>query len=125
MNTRGLALTLRRHIPVHIKRVTPNPMIQDDMKRFDLGQLMTNKLMALAQESEAFLQNFEDEMHATGQTLDPRPMGNHYTTPLLAPRAQRPMEDRLRHEAREVRDRLGLRADPPMVDKGDATFARS
>ena len=75
MTPRGLALNLRRHIPIHIRRATLTAMMRDDEKRFKQGKLLMNKdqLMALAQRKEAFLLEFEAEivkaMTATTQKL--------------------------------------------------------
>lgn len=69
MTSRGLALTLRCHIPLHIKRVTLTAMMRGDEKRFTKGQLLVDKdeLMALAQKKEGFLSEIEAEMRAAGQ----------------------------------------------------------
>ena len=64
MTYRGLALTLRSHIPSHIKRAILNAMMHEDERRFEMGELLVNKdeLMALAQK-EGFLSEFEPEYH--------------------------------------------------------------
>ena len=79
MTPRGLALNLRRHIPLHIRRSTLSAMMRDDEKRFEQGKLLMNKdqLMVLAQRKEAFLLEFEAEMRAAGQVPDPRPVEDH------------------------------------------------
>ena len=90
MTSRGLALNLRRHIPIHIKRVTLNTMMREDERRFDQGELLTDKdeLMALAQKKEAVLLGFEAAMRTAGQTPDPRPTEGNKLAPL--PGAPRP-----------------------------------
>ena len=54
MTSRGLALTLRRHIPMHIRRTTLNAMMREDERRFERGVLLVDKdeLMAIAQRKE-------------------------------------------------------------------------
>ena len=51
MTSRGLALTLRRHIPIHIRRTTLTAMMREDERRFERGALLVDKdeLMAIAQ----------------------------------------------------------------------------
>ena len=69
MTSRGLALTLRRHIPVHIRKATLQAMMREDERRFERGVLLVDKdeLMAIAQRKEGFLLEFEAEMRAAGQ----------------------------------------------------------
>ena len=69
----GLALTLRRHNPIHITRATLNAMMREDERRFKLGELPVDKdeVTALAQAKEGFLLESEAEMHAPSQTHDP------------------------------------------------------
>lgn len=59
MTSRGLALNLRWHIDIHIRRVALNTMAREYERRSlgDLGEQLTDKdeLMALAQKKEAFL----------------------------------------------------------------------
>ena len=50
-------------------------------------------------------------MRAAGLTPDPRAS---YAPPTPGPTVHRPMEDRLNHGGREIRDRLGTRSEPPM-----------
>ena len=71
MTSRGLALTLRRHIPIHIRRNTLNAMMREDERRFGRGAQLVDKdeLMAIAQRKEAFLLEFEVEMRAATQVL--------------------------------------------------------
>ena len=68
MTSRGLALNLRSHIPIHIRRATLNVMAREDERRFNEGELLTDKdeLMALAQKKETFLLEFEAEMRGAG-----------------------------------------------------------
>ena len=56
MTSRGLALHPRSHILVHIRRATLNAMAREDDKRFNEGELLTDKdeLMVMAQKKEAF-----------------------------------------------------------------------
>ena len=51
MTIRGLALTLRRHIPIHIRRNTLNALMREDERRFERGAPLVDKdeLMAIAQ----------------------------------------------------------------------------
>ena len=92
MTPRGLALNLRRHIPLHIRRTTLSAMMRDDEKCFEQGKLLMNKdqLMALAQRKEAFLLEFEAEMRAAGQVPDPRPVEDHQLAPPVPLRPLRP-----------------------------------
>ena len=62
MTSRGLALHLRSHIHVHIRRDTLNAMAREDEKRFNEGELLTDKdeLMVMAQKKEAFLLRVRD-----------------------------------------------------------------
>ena len=78
MTSRGLALTLRRHIPMHIRRTTLNAMMREDERRFERGVLLVDKdeLRAIAQRKEGFLLEFEAEMRAAGQVPDPRPVSD-------------------------------------------------
>ena len=64
MTSRGLTLHLRSHIPVHIRRATLNAMAREDEKRFNEGELLTDKdeLIVMAQKKETFLLEFEAEM---------------------------------------------------------------
>ena len=109
MTSRGLALHLKSHIPVHIRRATLNAMAREDEKRFNEGELLTDKdeLMVMAQKKEAFLLEFEAEMRAAGLTLDPRATESSFNAPPPAPRVHRAMEDRRNHGGRDLRDRLG------------------
>lgn len=79
MSSRGLALNLRRHIPIRIRRATLNAMNREDEKRFEMGQLLVDKeeLMEPTQKREDFLLEFEVEMRAACQTPDPRPTKNN------------------------------------------------
>ena len=63
----------------------------------------------MAQDSEAFLLEFETELRAASLTPDPRDteIGQPTTIPPKAP--PRPMEDRL--GGRDIKDRLGSRLD--------------
>ena len=119
MTSRGLALTLRRHIPVHIRRTTLAAMMREDEERFERGTLLVDKdeLMAIAQRKEGFLLEFEAEMRAAGQVPDPRPVSDdvvHQAIPLRPPRA---MGDRGGNprDVQDVRDRLATKPDdaPP------------
>ena len=116
MTSRGLALHLRSHIPVHIRRVTLNAMAREDEKRFNEGEPLIDKdeLMVMAQKKEAFLLEFESEMRAAGLVTDPRATEASYALHTAGPRVHRPVEDRPNQGGREMRDRLGTRPDPPM-----------
>ena len=114
MTTRGLALNQRRHIPIHIKRTTINAMMREDEKRFEKGTLSMDKekLMALAQREEGFLLEFEAEMRAAGQVPYPRPVSDDLLhPPPPPPRPHRAVGDRLGVQPRDIRDRLGTRAE--------------
>ena len=52
MTTRGLALNLRRHIPVHIRRITMSAMARKDKKRTQNTEPLVDKdeVIAIAQE---------------------------------------------------------------------------
>ena len=73
MTSRGLALTLRRPIPIHIRQTTLNAMMREDERRFERGVLLVDKdeLMAIAQRKEGFLLEFEAAMTAAGQVPHP------------------------------------------------------
>ena len=122
MTSRGLALTLRRHIPMHIRRTTLAAMMREDEKRYERGALLVDKdeLMAIAQRKEGFLLEFEAEMRAAGQVPDPRPVSDDVVYQATPPRPPRPMGDRGGNprdvrDVRDVRDRLGNKPDdtPP------------
>ena len=121
MTSRGLALTLRRHIPIHIRRNTLNAMMREDERRFERGVLLVDKdeLMAIAQRTEGFLLEFEAEMRAAGQVPDPRPVSDdvvHQVVQTMPPRAVGERSGNPR-DARDVRDRLGTRPeDAPAKD---------
>ena len=105
MTTCRLALNLRRHIPVHIRRSTINAMMREDEKRFEKGTLLMDKdeLMALAQRKEGILLEFEAEMRAAGQVPDPRPTGDDLPHPAPPPpRPHRVVGDRLGTQPRDV-----------------------
>lgn len=76
MSSRGVALNLRKRIPIHIRRVTMSAMRREDQKRAKSTDPLVNKdeLINIAQEEEGFLPKFEAEMRAAGQVTDPRPM---------------------------------------------------
>ena len=73
-------------------------MMREDEKRFERGTPFMDKdeLMALAQRKEGFLLEFEAEMRAAGQVLDPRPTADDLFHPAPPPpRPHRPVGDRL------------------------------
>ena len=115
MTSRGLALTLRRHIPVHIRNLaTLNAMMREDERRFDQGVLLVDKdeLMAIAQRKEGFLLEFEAEMRASGQMLDPRPTVDDIVHQTIPPRPAKVVGDRNGYrrdvrDNRDIRERLG------------------
>ena len=74
MTSRGLALTLRGHLPIHIRKATINAMLWEDKKRAKYQKPLLNKdeLIKLAQDDEGFLLEFEAEMRAAGQEPDAR-----------------------------------------------------
>ena len=113
MTSRGLALHLRCHIPVHIRYATLAHMAREDEKRFHNGDALTDKdeLMVIAQRKEAFLLEFESEMRAAGLTPDARATEASFAMQ-AAPRVHRPMEERLNHSGKDVRDRLGPTGQP-------------
>ena len=53
-------------------------MMREDERRFERGVLLVDKdeLMAIAQRKEGSLLEFEAEMRAAGQVLDPRPVSD-------------------------------------------------
>lgn len=57
MSSRGLALSFRKNIPIHIRRVTMPAMRREDQKRARYGDPLVNKdeLITIAQEEEGFL----------------------------------------------------------------------
>ena len=71
-----------------------------------------DELMALAQEGfKEFELEFKAEMRAAGQIPDPRPEEDSDLAPLPSPpRPHRPVGDRIGPAARDIRDRLGLKA---------------
>ena len=111
MTTRGLALILREHIPPHIRMATLGAMMREDMRRFKKGDALVDKdeLLKMAQDSEAFLLEFETEQRAAGLTPDARHTEHGQPAPVLPKAPPRPMEDRL--GGRDIKDRLGTRAD--------------
>ena len=119
MTSRGLALTLRRHIPVYIRRTTLAAMMREDEKRYERGAPLVDKdeLMAIAQRKEGFLLEFGAEMRAAGQVPDPQPVSDDVVYQPIPPRPPRPMGDRGGNprDVRDVRDRLGNKPDnaPP------------
>ena len=111
MTSRGLALTLRQHLPIHIRKATLLAMKAEDKKRIRRGDALINKdeLMKMAQAEEGFLLEFEAEMRAAGQVPDPRPVEEGAIEPPLAARPHRQMADRLGPQiAQELRDVLGM-----------------
>ena len=118
MTSRGLVVHLKSHIPVHIHRATLNAMAREDEKRFNEGELLTDKdeLMVMAQKKEAYLLGFEAEMRAAGLTPDPRATESSFNAPPPAPRVHRAMQDRLNHGGRDLRDSLGKRSYQPIID---------
>ena len=68
MTSRGLALTLRQHLPIHIRKATLLAMKAEDKKRIRRGDALINKdeLMKMAQAEKGFLLEFEAEMRAAG-----------------------------------------------------------
>ena len=120
MTSRGPALTLRRHIPVHIRQTTLAAMMREDEKRFERGTLLVDKdeLMAIAQREEGFLLEFEAEMRAASQVPDPRTVSDDVVHQAIPPRPPRPMGDRGGNprDVRDVRDHLGKKLDdaPPL-----------
>ena len=107
MTSRGLALTLRRHLPIHIRKVTINAMLREDKKRAKYQTPLLNKdeLINLAQEEEGFLLEFEAEMRAAGQEPDARQseeVGKVHDSS-KPPRTRSP--DRKQHVP--IQDRLG------------------
>ena len=80
-------------------------MRREDRKRFvDKRPYVTkNELLAMAQEEEAWVLEFEAEARATGSPVHPRDT-TEYKYPPLPPRSERPMEER---PHRDLRDRLG------------------
>ena len=122
MTSRGLALTLRRHIPVHFRWTTLTATMREDEKRFERGAPLADKdeVMAIAQRIEGFLLEFEAEMRAAGQVPDPRPVSDDVVYQAIPPCPPRPMGDRGGNprdvrDVRDVRDRLGNKIDdaPP------------
>ena len=121
MTSRGLALTLRRHIPMRIRRTTLNAMMREDERRFERGVLLVDKdeLTAIAQRKEGFLREFEAEMRAARQVLDPRPVSDdvvHQAVQTRPPRATsdhggNPRDGRDVQDVRDVQDRLGTKPD--------------
>ena len=69
--------------------LTPWP--EEDEKRFNEGELLTDKdeLMVMAQKKEDFLLEFEAEMRAAGLTPDPRATESSFHAPPPSPRPHR------------------------------------
>ena len=128
MTSRGLALTLRRHIPMHIKRITLNAMMREDEKRFEKGKLLVDKdeLMAIAQRKEGFLLEFEAEMRAAGQVFDPRPVSNDLVFQAAGPpRPHRAAGDRPNRPLLIGRDRPAPRGeDAPPIDNHECHLCK-
>ena len=123
MTSTGLALTLRRHLPIHIKKSTINAMLREDKKRTrgDLPLLDKDELVELTQQEEGFLLEFEAEMRAAGQEPDARQRedgGKNVDIP-KTPRARSPkrrfvpMNERLGHVNRDIRDKTLPRGGKP------------
>ena len=115
MTSIGLALTLRRHLPAHIRKSTISAMLREDKKRTrgDLPLLDKDELIELAQQEEGFLLEFETEMRAAGQEPDARQIedgGKNIDIPKL-PSARSPerkfvpMNERLGPLNRDIRDK--------------------
>ena len=123
MTSRGLALNLRRHIPIHIRRNTLAAMLREDERRFEKGKLLIDKdeLMALAQRKEAFLLEFEAEMRATGQTPDPRMVEDHQFGFPPPPRPSRPPASQ---PGREARDRGTIAGDSSPADTRECNICK-
>ena len=70
-----MAVNLRKYIPIHINRRTYSEMERQDKKRAKAKDALNNKdkLIAIAQEGEGLLFEFEVKMSAASQVLDPRP----------------------------------------------------
>ena len=112
MTSRGLALTQRRHTPIHIEKATLAVTMREDERCFCVGELLVDK------EKEGFILEFEAEMRAAGQTPNPRSGDNGQPIPLPeAPRPHRPVRERLGSRARDVKERLRPKiGDTPMMD---------
>ena len=132
MTSRGLALTLRRHIPMHIRRTTLNAMMREDERRFERGVLLVDKdeLMAIAQRMEGFLLEFEAEIRAAGQVPDPRPVSDDVVHQAVQTRPPRAMGDRGGNtrdgrDIRDARDRLGTKPeDAPAPDNRECHICK-
>ena len=61
MTSRNMALNLRKHIPIHIRRRAFSKTERQDLKRTRARDALVNKdeLIASAQETEAHLLQFE------------------------------------------------------------------
>ena len=81
--------------------------MREDMRRFKKGDPLVDKdeLLRMAQDSEAFLREFETELRVAGLTPDPRDTEIGQPTPIPPKAPSRPMEDRL--GGRDIKDRLG------------------
>ena len=102
-------VTLREHIPPHIRKATRGAMMREDMRRFKNGDALVDKdeLLKMAQDSEAFLLEFETEQRAAGLTPDARDTEHGPPASVLPKAPPRPIEDRL--GGRDIKDRLGTR----------------
>lgn len=120
MSSRGLALNLCKHIPIHIRRVTMSAMRREDQKRARSGYPLVNKdwLITIAQEEEYVLE-FEAEMRASGQVPGPRPtvVADVLHPPQILPKPPRPMVDRLQQPS-NIKERLGARTPSHLVADG-------
>ena len=75
MTTRGLALLLRRHLPIHIGKSTITAMLLEDERRMTGGSPEVNvgEMLQMATVKETFLLEIEKELRSVGQTLEERP----------------------------------------------------
>lgn len=106
-----MTLNLREHIPVHIRGFTISTMRKEDKSRTRCGEVMVNEdeLIAMAQGEEGLLPEFEFEMRAAGQVLDPHQTQKAFAFSNVArssTRPPRPMAERLQ-QLGNLKDRLG------------------
>ena len=84
MTARHLALHFVTHLPSHIRKAIVSCMRREDRKRFvDKRPYVTkNKLLAMAQEEEAWVLESEAEARAAGSPVHPRDTTEYKYPPL-------------------------------------------
>ena len=80
--------------------------MREDVRRFKKGDALVDRdeLLKMAQDSEAFLLEFETEQRAACLTPDARDTEHGPPAPMLPKASRRPLKDRF--GGRDIKDRL-------------------